>query len=607
MDREFSFDREPKRENIAAGTLGALLGSLAGVVCIVLVSRLNIVASVSGLVMAVCALKGYEKLAGSLSKKGAAISCVIILLMTYFAHHLDITIELVQEIGMSFPDAFLSVPKLLRLDIIDKAVFWGNLALLYLFTLMGAVPTICGSLAPPVPQPFQSQPAETRKESPAQAEFFPADRSMTAKPRYYGLGLALFFLVSGILLFAIGIDYVSAVFTGLVLFVSALSVYFVSLQYVPDTMFLFARIDGELWRVNLSQLNGNAGYRFTDSNLTMTGVRWHKLSPAEQERAKTSVQNLVAAVSTVYDEHPDRFENAIALPLLEPALLKQNRWAWRISYLGHNGKRRRLTIHKSYPGLAPAPGCEPSEKPVPFRWRWLFLPLAAALAVGALGVAVDLTNASHDRTHGSGRLEPASSSEPASSAASGAGTVELTMDNYQSMFHLAEEDGYRCLGVGYLPVPPEAFGENVFVNAYVPYCEEPVYSDDGYTLTSTAHGMRVSISVTATEGDARGAVAAAFDAFAASGADLYEDGVYDTEFSEEYGVAVKQVFYFEENGTLPRLCLFYADEPVNGHCFTARITYLLEQTDDEYASVLAELSDAFGLNLQEIEPYSVNS
>ena len=83
--------------------------------------------------------------------------------------------------------------------------------------------------------------------------------------------------------------------------------------------------------------------------------------------------------------------------------------------------------------------------------------------------------------------------------------------------------------------------------------------------------------------------------------------MYDTEFSEEYGVAVKQVFYFEENGTLPRLCLFYADEPVNGHCFTARITYLLEQTDDEYASVLAELSDAFGLNLQEIEPYSVNS
>lgn len=605
MEQEFQFDREPKRENAAAGTLGALLGALAGVACILLISRLNVVASVSGLVMAICALKGYEKLAGSLSKKGAAISCIIIVLMTYLAHHLDITLEIMREIGMSFSDAFLSVPKLLRLEILDGGVFWGNLALLYLFTLMGAIPTIRGSIVPPVPQPFpaQSAPSQAQTETPSPAEFFPADRNMTAKLRYFGLGVALLYFVAGILLFAAGGDYVSPVLTGLVLIVCALCVYFVSLQYVPDTTFLFARVGGELWRVNLTQLNGNAGYHFTDSNITMTGVRWHKLSPAEQERARLSVQNLVAAVSSVYDEHPDRFENAIALPLLEPVLLKQTRWGWRISYLGHNGKRRKLTIHKSYPGLAPAPGCEPATKPVPFRWRWLFLSLAAVLAAGALFGAVDLTNAARDRDSDSGRLGPAASSEP---AASGADTVELTMENYQSLFHLAEEDGYQYLGAGYLPAPPEAFGENVFVNAYVPYCDEPEYSDGGFTLTGTAHGMRVSVTVTAVEGDARDAVAAAFDAFVASGADLYEEGVYDTEFSEEYGVAVKQAFYFEENRTLPRLCLFYADEPVNGHCFTARITYLLEQTDEDYAAILAELSDAFGLNLQEIEPYDAN-
>ena len=76
MDFEFdpTLGGEPKQERTAAGTLGALLGSLAGVVCIVLIGRLNAVASASGLVMAVCALKGYEKLAGTLSKKGAAIS-----------------------------------------------------------------------------------------------------------------------------------------------------------------------------------------------------------------------------------------------------------------------------------------------------------------------------------------------------------------------------------------------------------------------------------------------------------------------------------------------------------------------------------------------------
>lgn len=51
-----------KKENVVAGVVGALLGSLLGVACIVLLGQLGYVAAVSGIVMAICTMKGYELL-----------------------------------------------------------------------------------------------------------------------------------------------------------------------------------------------------------------------------------------------------------------------------------------------------------------------------------------------------------------------------------------------------------------------------------------------------------------------------------------------------------------------------------------------------------------
>lgn len=66
-----------KTENLAGGIAGALIGSLLGVVCIVLLSQLGYVAAISGVLMAVGVLKGYEKLGGKLTKKGIVISMII--------------------------------------------------------------------------------------------------------------------------------------------------------------------------------------------------------------------------------------------------------------------------------------------------------------------------------------------------------------------------------------------------------------------------------------------------------------------------------------------------------------------------------------------------
>lgn len=139
-------EQAQKNENLVGGIVGAFFGSLIGILCIIVFSQLGRVAIISGVVMAVCTLKGYEKLGGKVTKKGIAISILMMLVMTYVGDRLDWAIMLIREVGsdweIDFATAFQIIPELLAEDIIDAGSYWGNLALLYLFTLGGAIPTI---------------------------------------------------------------------------------------------------------------------------------------------------------------------------------------------------------------------------------------------------------------------------------------------------------------------------------------------------------------------------------------------------------------------------------------------------------------------------------
>ncbi len=65
------------------------LVSLIGAVVIVIVGQLGYVAAVSGLVMAICTLKGYEMLGKKLGTPGIIISCVFDALMIFLAYQAD--------------------------------------------------------------------------------------------------------------------------------------------------------------------------------------------------------------------------------------------------------------------------------------------------------------------------------------------------------------------------------------------------------------------------------------------------------------------------------------------------------------------------------------
>lgn len=131
-----------KQEQVLPGIVGALIGSLIGAVVIVIVGQLGYVAAVSGLVMAICTLKGYEMLGKKLGTPGIIISCALMLLMIFLAYQADWSITAAQFYETDFFTAFRAMMDLIKEGYVDSGDYFGGLAQVYLFAVIGAVPTI---------------------------------------------------------------------------------------------------------------------------------------------------------------------------------------------------------------------------------------------------------------------------------------------------------------------------------------------------------------------------------------------------------------------------------------------------------------------------------
>lgn len=141
----FSISPTAKKENVAAGIVGAFLGALLGGGCIMLFNQLGKIAAFSGWVLAGCTLKGYEWLGGRLSKKGVVIAILFMAFVPYLADRADWAIIVAREwkeYGVTFAQAFAMVPELLKDGTIDPVLFGINILLVYVFTIMGAFSTV---------------------------------------------------------------------------------------------------------------------------------------------------------------------------------------------------------------------------------------------------------------------------------------------------------------------------------------------------------------------------------------------------------------------------------------------------------------------------------
>lgn len=131
-----------KKGNLLTGIVGAFIGSLIGVIVFVLIGQLGYIAAISGIVMAVCTLKGYELLGGKISIAGVISSCVIMAIMVWFSTNLDLSIAISTEFEMSVFDSFKLLPQVLGMSSELEMAYFGDLLIAYLLTAVGAVPTI---------------------------------------------------------------------------------------------------------------------------------------------------------------------------------------------------------------------------------------------------------------------------------------------------------------------------------------------------------------------------------------------------------------------------------------------------------------------------------
>ena len=142
---------ESKSENVVGGVVGALLGSVLGVIVKVILGQIGFVSAISGVVMGVCALKGYELLGGKLTKKGIVVSVIIMILMVWVGNRLDWAITLRKEVYTE--DSLFTVFRYLGEGLrqlkdagADVSGYYTNLAMQYGFSALGAVSTILSTV-----------------------------------------------------------------------------------------------------------------------------------------------------------------------------------------------------------------------------------------------------------------------------------------------------------------------------------------------------------------------------------------------------------------------------------------------------------------------------
>lgn len=134
-----------KKGSFVTGIVGALLGSLIGVALWVTVYAIGYIAAICGIVLAVCAIKGYELFGGKLDLLGIISTMLITIIMVYIATYLSYgysiydTFRDTEEIDIftairSVRDFITDYPEI-------QTSFYTDLAKGYLFTVIGSVST----------------------------------------------------------------------------------------------------------------------------------------------------------------------------------------------------------------------------------------------------------------------------------------------------------------------------------------------------------------------------------------------------------------------------------------------------------------------------------
>lgn len=127
--------------HLLGGLVGAFLGALIGAILYVVIYQLGYIAGICGLVMAVLAMKFYEKLGGCLDLKGVIASIAVVMVMVFvankFAWALSAYIEL-KEYDWSFFECYRDLNYIIEMAEL-KSTYIFDLAVGYFISVIGCL------------------------------------------------------------------------------------------------------------------------------------------------------------------------------------------------------------------------------------------------------------------------------------------------------------------------------------------------------------------------------------------------------------------------------------------------------------------------------------
>lgn len=132
-----------------AGVLGAVIGAGLGGSIILALYTMGYFAAISGIVLALGTLKGYELLGGPHTRGSLALCVVLMLVTPLFAdtiHWALIICQAYADYHLTLWEALQAIPMFLAQGAIDPRGYLQNLLILYGFTVFGAVGVFAAAL-----------------------------------------------------------------------------------------------------------------------------------------------------------------------------------------------------------------------------------------------------------------------------------------------------------------------------------------------------------------------------------------------------------------------------------------------------------------------------
>ena len=174
----------------------------------------------------------------------------------------------------------------------------------------------------------------------------------------------------------------------------------------------------------------------------------------------------------------------------------------------------------------------------------------------------------------------------------------VTEENFRTLLRPNLQAGCAYMGPAYLRAPSDLFGYPAFVDTYLPYSQDVFYSDGADTVETRIHGLRVRVSIRPCRESAQEILNQMRQELAIT---FRPNDIFDEKYDPNLDAACFLGAYYDRNSTTPRVLVLHTIRRWDGYYTCREITCFPEEIDGEYAPMLQELEEVYGLKIPTLE------